>query len=242
MKATGIINTVGCLPGRPSKYGAEVSPGVEGQIHQHAFCARLDMAVDGDRNSIVECNTYAEDDAANPHGNAFYLQETLLPTELAASRRANPDTQRYWKVINPNKLNQVGRPVGYKLEPTHSLRQFVKPNSPSGVRASFMRNHLWVTAYDAEQRYPAGEFMNHSTGAGGVADMVLADRPIADADIVLWHVFGLHHMPRPEDFPVQPVINCGFKLMPSGFFTTNPAIDLPPEVNHASSALGKHAV
>jgi primary-amine oxidase len=41
-------------------------------------------------------------------------------------------------------------------------------------------------------------------------------------------------MPRPEDFPVQPVITCGFKLMPSGFFATNPAIDLPPDINAAS--------
>lgn len=238
MKATGIINTVGCLPGQPSKYGTEVSPGVEGQIHQHAFCARLDMAVDGDRNSVVECNTFAEDDAANPHGNAFYVRETLLETELAACRRANLATQRYWKVINPNKLNHVGRPVAYKLEPAHSLTQFVKPNAPSGVRASFMQNHLWVTAFDPEERYPAGEYMNHSTGEGGVADMVQADRPIANADIVLWHVFGLHHLPRPEDFPVQPVISCGFKLMPVGFFATNPGIDLPPEVNKASQRAG----
>jgi primary-amine oxidase len=234
MKATGIINTVGCLPGQPSKYGAEVSPGVEGQIHQHAFCVRLDMAVDGDRNSVVECNTHIEEDALNPHGNAFYMQETLLETERGACRRANPDSQRYWKVINPNKLNQVGRPVGYKLEPTHALTQFVKPTSPSGRRASFMRNHLWVTAYDAEERYPAGEFMNHSTGAGGLPDMIAADRSVANADIVLWHVFGVHHVPRPEDFPVQPVISCGWKLMPAGFFAVNPAIDLPPEVNAAS--------
>ncbi len=42
-------------------------------------------------------------------------------------------------------------------------------------------------------------------------------------------------VPRPEDFPVQPVITCGFKLMPVGFFDANPAIDLPPEVNHASA-------
>jgi primary-amine oxidase len=234
MKATGIINTVGCLPGQPSRYGAEVSPGVEGQIHQHAFCARLDMAVDGDLNSVVECNTYAEEDPANPYGNAFYVQETLLESELQACRRANPDTQRYWKVINPHKLNAVGRPVSYKLEPTHVLNQFVKPESPSGLRAGFMRNHLWVTAYDPEQRYPAGEFMNHSNGAGGLPDMVRADRSVANADIVLWHVFGLHHVPRPEDFPVQPVITCGFKLMPAGFFAANPAIDLPPEVNDTS--------
>jgi primary-amine oxidase len=103
-----------------------------------------------------------------------------------------------------------------------------------------MRNHLWVTAYDPEQRYPAGEFMNHSTGAGGVAEMVQADRNVANADIVLWHVFGLHHMPRPEDFPVQPVITCGFKLRPAGFFDANPAIDLPPDTNKASRRAGSH--
>jgi primary-amine oxidase len=234
MKATGIINTVACLPGQPSKYGTEVSPGVEGQIHQHAFCARLDMAIDGNLNSVVECNTYTEEDENNPYGNAFYMQETLLDTEQAGCRRANPATQRYWKVINPNKLNQIGRPIGYKLEPAHLLTQFVKPDSPSGARAGFMRNHLWVTAYDPDERYPGGEFMNHSTGAGGLTEMIATDRPIANADIVLWHVFGLHHVPRPEDFPVQPVITCGFKLMPAGFFDANPAIDLPPEVNHAS--------
>jgi primary-amine oxidase len=234
MKATGIINTVACLPGRPSKYGTEVSPGVEGQIHQHAFCARIDLTIDGDLNSVVECNTYTEEDENNPYGNAFCMQETLLDTEQAGCRRANPATQRYWKVINPNKLNQVGRPVGYKLEPAHALTQFVKPDSPSGARAGFMRNHLWVTAYDPDERYPAGEFVNHSTGAGGLTDMIAADRPVANADIVLWHVFGLHHVPRPEDFPVQPVSTCGFKLMPAGFFDENPAIDLPPEVNHAS--------
>ena len=35
MKATGIISTVACVPGKPEKYGTEVSPGVVGQIHQH---------------------------------------------------------------------------------------------------------------------------------------------------------------------------------------------------------------
>ena len=33
---------------------------VLGQIHQHIFCGRLDVAVDGDENSFVECNTFEE--------------------------------------------------------------------------------------------------------------------------------------------------------------------------------------
>ena len=122
MKATGIINTSACIPGQPTKYGAEVAPGLQGHIHQHAFCARLEMAVDGPGNSIVECNSFAEEDEAkNPYGNAFYQQETILKSELEAARKANQDTHRYWKVINPNKLNHVGKPVGYKLYPEHVL-------------------------------------------------------------------------------------------------------------------------
>ncbi len=239
MKATGIINTAACPPGQPSKYGAEVSPGVEGHIHQHAFCARLDMAVDGDANSIVECNTYAEPEGPNnPFGNAFYVEETVLGTEQAAARRANQETQRYWKVINPSKRNHVGRPVGYRLEPGQVLTPFVRADSASGRRSTFVQNHLWVTAFDPEERYPAGEYMNHSQGHGGLTDFIKQNRPTDNADIVLWHVFGLHHLPRTEDFPVQPCISTGFKLMPSGFFDQNPGIDLPPETNAASKLAG----
>ena len=61
---------------------------------------------------------------------------------------------------------------------------------------------------------------------------------IENTDIVLWHVFGLHHLPRTEDFPVQPCISTGFKLVPSGFHNQNPGIDLPPQVNTASKLAG----
>lgn len=235
MKATGIINTAACIPGKPSKYGREVAPGVVGHIHQHTFCARLDMAIDGDRNSFVECNTYAEPAGpANPYGNAFFEEETVIATEKAAARRINLETARYCKVVNPNKTNHAGGAVGYKLEPSHCVNSFIAPGSPSGKRAKFVQNHVWVTAFDPEERYPAGEFMNHSDGSGDITDFIADDRRIENTDIVVWHVFGLHHPVRAEDFPVQPVVMTGFKLMPAGFFDGNPCIDLPPEVNKAS--------
>jgi primary-amine oxidase len=240
MKATGIINTSACIPGEPSKYGAEVAPGVQGHIHQHAFCARLEMAVDGPGNSVVECNTVAEaDDSLNPHGNAFYQTSTVLKSELEACRKVNLASHRYWKVINPNKLNHVGQPVGYKLYADYPLTSYLKPNSPSGTRSRFIENQLWVTRFDPEERYPAGEYMNHSSGAGGVADFVKQDRNLENTDLVLWHVFGVHHQPRTEDFPVQPCIKAGFKLMPSGFFDQNPGMDIAPGVNAASKLAGK---
>jgi primary-amine oxidase len=57
---------------------------------------------------------------------------------------------------------------------------------------------------------------------------------LVDTDVVVWHSFGLHHLPRPEDFPVQPVVTAGFALHPSGFFDENPALDVPPAKSQMS--------
>ena len=234
IKTTGIINTAACPPGKPGKYATEVSPGVAGHIHQHIFCARLDMAIDGDANSVVECNAHRETEGPhNRYSNGFYEEPTLLKTELEACRRINPETMRYWKIINTNVRNQVGQPTAYKLEAKHTITPLVHADSFSGRRAGFVQNHVWVTAFDPEERYPAGEFINHSSG-GGLPDYVAQNRSIENADIVLWHVFGIHHSVRSEDFPVQPCVITGFKLMPSGFFDRNPAIDLPPPQNKTS--------
>ncbi|OCJ66441.1 tyramine oxidase [Agrobacterium tumefaciens] len=235
LKATGIINTTACHPGKPGKFGREVAPGVLGHIHQHIFCARLDMSVDGDRNSVIELNTHPVAlGPENPHGNAFFEVETVLTSELEACRRVNLETHRSWKVVSEQTKNWVGKPTAYMLEATHPVTPFVNENSPSGLRSTFTSNHLWVTAFDPEERYPAGEYMNHSDGNGGVSDFVKKDRSLLNEDIVLWHTFGIHHQVRPEDFPVQPCIFAGFKLMPNGFFNKNPGIDLAPDVNKAS--------
>ena len=38
---------------------------------------------------------------------------------------------------------------------------------------------------------------------------------------------GVHHIVRPEDWPVMPIHYIGFQLKPHGFFDGNPALDLP---------------
>ena len=91
-----------------------------------------------------------------------------------------------------------------------------------------MRHHLWATPYDERQRYPAGTYVNQSDGEDGIATWTNADRGLESTDIVLWHTFGILHLPRPEDFPVQPVVSCGFRLMADGFFDENPTLNMPP--------------
>jgi len=237
MKATGIINTVACLPGSEQKYGTEVSPGVVGQNHQHIFCMRLDMEVDGPKNTVVECDTVAPPmGPGNPMGNAFHIEERALRSEALAKRKVDFEKARYWKVINPGSMNALGTPTGFKLEAPSAIPVFTCAQGPSGRRSGFIYNHLWVTPYHPEERFPAGEFMNHSTGDDGLPRWTAQDRPLEDTDVVLWHTFGLHHIPRVEDFPVQPCVFCGFRLTPLNFFDGNPLINLPPEQNEASKA------
>lgn len=234
MKATGIINTVGCEPGAEDPYGTEVLPGVMGQIHQHTFCARLDLAVDGDKNRVLECNTQAvRTGPENPYGNAFYVAETLLDRE--GGRRRNAETERYWRFASAERTNRMGKPTAYRLEPVRSLTPYTDPESPSGQRMGFIYNDLWVTRHPVERFYPAGEFMNHSEGRDGLPAWTADPETVVDEDIVAWHVFGIHHMPRLEDFPVQPVVKSGFVLTPDGFFDRNPTMDLPDERNQASA-------
>ena len=101
----------------------------------------------------------------------------------------------------------------------------------------FIFNSLWVTEFDREERYPAGEFVNGSKSDDGLPSFVKKKRSIKNEDLVAWHVFGLHHLPRLEDYPVQPVVKTGFKLMPVGFFDRNPSIDLAAQKNKASCSV-----
>ena len=53
------------------------------------------------------------------------------------------------------------------------------------------------------------------------------DDAVGQTDVVLWYVFGIHHITRPEDWPVMPADTISFWLKPFGFFDQNPALDAP---------------
>ena len=235
MKATGIVNTASLLPGESPDYGTIVSPGVYAHHHQHIFNMRLDMAVDGEKNRVVEVDTVALPPGPdNPYGNAFKPQLTVLASEAQSKRDVSFETARYWRIESTEKTNRMGQPTAYKLMPLSPVPFMAHPESMVGKRAGFARHQLWVTAYDAEEMFAAGKYPNQSGGGDGLPAWTQADRPLDGADVVLWHSFGVHHLPRPEDFPVQPVVTAGFALHPSGFFDENPALDVPPAASAQS--------
>jgi len=233
IKLTGIVLTSALPPGETSDYGTVVAPQTLAAHHQHFFSVRLDMTVDGDRNSVLEVETERVPRGPdNPHGNAFRPRRTPLRSESQAQRLIDPLTGRHWLVINPNIANALGQPVGYRLVPGGNVVPFAHEDSPVTQRAAFATRHLWVTPFAPGERFPAGEYPNQHPGGAGLPEWTKADRPIENTDIVLWYTLGSHHIPRPEDWPVMPVERAGFALKPFGFFDASPSLDVAPPGGH----------
>jgi primary-amine oxidase len=236
VQLTGIMATKGVtraadMHGRPADapHGHLVAPHLEGVHHQHFLNVRLDLDVDGaDGNSVVEVDTVpTESGPENPYKTAMSLQETVLRKEGEAQRSLNLASSRRWKVINPSRTNSLGQPVGYMLIPGENAAPCAAADSWVRKRAGFVNAHLWATRYDPAEKYAAGDYPNQSRGGDGLPRFVGADRALEGQDVVLWYTLGVTHTPRPEEWPVMPTHRAGFKLVPCGFFSRNPALDVP---------------
>ena len=127
------------------------------------------MTVDGVRNAVEEVEAQRVPMGPdNPYGNAFTQARTRLTRESEARRQADGSVARTWHVINPEVSNAVGRPVGYALLPENKAALLADPASSIHARATFAAHHLWVTAYDPAERYPAGDFVNQHPGGAGL--------------------------------------------------------------------------
>ena len=229
IKLTGIVGVSAVETGaeRP-EFAPLIAPNLASPIHQHLFCFRLDFDLDGENNAVYEVDVESVPRGPdNPHGTQFRAKSTLLRSETEARRNIAPQSSRSWKVVNPHRLNRLGVPVGYKLVASATPTLFAHEDSYVAQRAGFAQHNLWVTAFDPDELGAAGDMTPQSAGGGGLL-AYSRGRNIENTDVVVWHTFGVTHIPRPEDWPVMPVEYAGFTLMPVGFFERNPALDVPP--------------
>jgi primary-amine oxidase len=225
VRATGIVVTSHVGDG-PAAHGTVVDQGTYAPFHQHFIVARLDMDVDGPDNTVyaVSSRVTGED----PWGLGLSVLETPLRTEAEGKQDYDWASQLSWKVVNDNVRNGLGGAVGYKLVPGGAFPPLLDPSTPAFKRAEVIGHTLWVTPYRSDERWPCGDFPNLSLEDAGLPRWTAANRPIENTDVVLWYVFGIHHITRPEDWPVMPTDAVSFWLKPFGFFDRNPALDVPP--------------
>ncbi|WP_432841757.1 primary-amine oxidase [Dactylosporangium sp. CA-092794] len=229
IKLTGILSVSGIADGLSPRYGRMVAPNVQAPNHQHYFGLRLDMGVDGPANRLYEIHAEIEDDEElNPYGNACRMVRTPIRAESEAARRTDPSRAVHWLVESTTRTNRYGDPTGYRLTLPNTARLFARPGSIAERKAPFVAKHLWATPYDPAQRFIAGEYPNQAPlGEDGVTAWQRADRSLDGVELVLWPVVGVHHDPRPEEWPIMPVHRIGMRLEPDGFFDRNPSLDLP---------------
>ncbi len=235
VRATGIMVVTHVAEGQAHPHGTLVDHRTYAPHHQHFLVARLDLEPDGRTNTVHRSETVADPvGPANPHGLAIRAVST--PLEVEGHDDFRWESQRAWKVVNARSLNGLGTPVAYKLVPGAAIPSFFDPSSPVLQRAQVIGHTVWVTPHDPEERWPAGEFVVQSKDDHGLAEWVQQGRSTADTDVVLWYVFGIHHVTRPEDWPVMPADTISFWLKPFGFFDRNPSLDVEPTATGACHA------
>ncbi|KAK2023683.1 copper amine oxidase [Colletotrichum zoysiae] len=235
IKLTGILNTYSMNPGEDTKgWGTQVYPGVNAHNHQHLFCLRVDPNVDGPRNTVFAVDTVASDapvgSPENLYGNAFHARRTKLGTTGEA--RTDYNASRTWEIANTDKLHPYsGKPVSYKLVSREVPGLLPKEGSLVWKRAGFARHAVHVTKYRDDELWPAGRHVPQTSGepSRGLPEWIGdGSENIEQEDIVLWHTFGVTHIPAPEDFPIMPVEPITLLLRPRNFFSNNPCLDVPP--------------
>jgi len=199
-RATGIVSSVNIDAGKTSDYGNVVGPGVLAQNHQHIFAFRIDPAIDGHSNTVIqeESHPVPLNTVTNPRGNYYEVRKT--PIKRSGWADAAPQHNRVFKMVNTTRKNRIsGNPVGYKLTPPATQLLLADPECIQYKRATFAQHHLWVTKYKDDELYAGGRFTLQSTKEiGGVADAVARGDNVEDEDVVVWSVFGLTHNPRVE--------------------------------------------
>ncbi|ROT42555.1 copper amine oxidase [Sodiomyces alkalinus F11] len=237
IKLTGILNTYALNPDEDTDgWGTQVYPGVNAHNHQHLFCLRIDANVDGPRNTVFAVDAVPSEhpvgSAENFYGNGFGAKRTKLDTTGNAATDYNGATSRTWDMVNPSKIHPYsGKPASYKLVSREVPGLLPKEGSLVWKRAGFARHAVYVTKYRDDQLWPAGRHVPQTSGepSQGIPEWIGdGSESVEDEDIVLWHTFGVTHIPAPEDFPVMPAEPITLLLRPRNFFLSNPVLDVPP--------------
>ncbi len=201
--------------------GTVIAKDISAPFHQHFLNFRIDFDIDGRSNRVVEHNTT---NVPSSFGNAFDERETVLSTEQA--RDLDPSSDRQWSVESTTRQNALGDPTGYELKIPGATTPFSDASYAPLQRAPFAQHPLWVTAYRDGELYAGGDYPNQGAPGQGLAVYTNSEN-VDGTDVVVWATVGVTHHPTVEEYPVMTSETTGLSLRPSGFFSRNPALDVP---------------
>lgn len=183
--------------------------------HSHNVVWKVHWALDGRGGQAVE--QYDAEDTGEMGPEARVVAGSLERIDREDTRKmAN---RRWWRVLNPDRLNDDGHPVSYEIDlGASSSFTFVRDDGHDhgGYDIAF------TEATDCEL-YATANPDGHC--GRGVPDYVSDGQELDD--VVSWVAVGFHHVPRDEDQSPMESHWQGFTMLPRDVTATRP--DVPPE-------------
>ena len=211
-----------------TKYGNLIAPYTIAPNHDHYFSFRLDLDVDGMKNTLVRDSivpSYIPD--AKTRTSLWTVKSDRYASEGPIAE-THDSAGENWRVMNPNEKTALGNHPSYWLQMNHSATSVLDKADPPQHRAGFSAFSLWATHYADGEDWAAGLYPNLSTKDEGLPNFVTQKRAIDNEDLVVWYTMGFRHVTRPEDFPVLPTFWHELTLRPAFFFDRDPSMTFNP--------------
>ena len=234
---TGIDAPKGVRAGSVGEHGdrhsTPVAPQLVAPFHSHHFNFRLDLDVDGPSNSFMLGQLEA---APGRPGRA----RACGALDEARGRRARAragSTRRARALEGRQRRAAATRSAS---PPATWSRRHDTPSRCSHKadyqRAGFIEHALWITAFDADERYAAGDTPNQNPGSPGLPQYAAQPRALVNRDIVLWLTLGHHHVTQAEDWPVMSRQKLAFELKPVELLRPQPGARPAPRAVRGGDA------
>ncbi|WP_052702859.1 hypothetical protein [Paenibacillus beijingensis] len=214
-----------------TRNGTLLDEHIIGTYHQHIYNFRLDMDIDGIKNSVLELQPKTVPVENKRRTSEIVLDEKVYKTEQDAKQKFKAD--KIVLITNQTKENSQGYWTGYQIIAnaggTHPFAEDLLAADDDYIskRVGFAKNHLWVTPFSQQEIYPEGKYVNQNPVDTGLGAWTEQNRSIYQADDVVWVTTGTTHIPRAEEWPMMSTEWVSTMLKPFNFFNETPTLDLP---------------
>lgn len=147
------------------QYGVLVSANTIGVRHDHFLTYHLDLDIDGETNSFMKSTfeTVQATQGQSPRKSYWTVSSHIAKTESEAKIQIGLESAEF-VVVNPNKMTQLGNPIGYRLLPGAVVRPLITHDDDAQLRGAFTNYNIWVTPYNKSEKWAGGLFTDQSHG------------------------------------------------------------------------------